>query len=226
MQQSRRVRVILLSAAAALAASLLAIWISWRATPLANTQQQRFDVILVLGTPSRPDGSPSPEQRERVLQGVRAWRSGVAPRIVMSGAAAHNRWVEAHSMALLAEREGVPAEDVFEERQALNTIQNVYYTVAIMQAHGWQSAEVVSSWSHLPRAALILARFPILWRMDAAPWPRELNLLERSVRDWSEAQYCMKLRLLGFPPSRFLSRRGSFFSQRQPQIRQPRATAA
>ena len=189
-----------------LCVGLAAIWDLWRAEPLANTTQQHFDVILVLGSPSRADGSPSPEQRERVLEGVRAWRQGIAPRIVMSGGAAHNRWVEAHSMALLAEQQGVPASAVIEETQAQNTIQNVYYTVAIMRAHGWVSADVVSSWSHLPRAARILKHFPIWWRTEAAPWPAEYGLMNRSFRDWTEAQYCFKLRVLGFTPSRFISR--------------------
>ena len=203
--RSRRLWVFLVVIAALLAASLRLVWTTWRSAPVANTTLKQFDVILVLGTPSRPDGTPSPEQRERVLEGVREWRRGVAPRIVMSGAAAHNRWVEAHSMSLLAEQEGVPVEDIVEERQARNTIGNVFYTVRILQAHGWRSAEVVSSWSHLPRAALILERSPLLWRTDAAPWPREFNLLDRSVRDWREALYCVRIRLFGFPSSRFNS---------------------
>ncbi|MGC2161584.1 MAG: YdcF family protein [Silvibacterium sp.] len=187
-------------------AALSATWILWRSGPLSNTAQKKFDIVLVLGTPCLRDGSSSPEQRARVLQGVREWRLGVAPRIVMSGAAAHNQWVEADCMARLAEQQGVPAGDILEDRQAHDTIQNVFYTVAIMQAHGWKSADVVSSWSHLPRAALILAHFPIAWRTDAAPWPNEFGILDKSVRDWNEAQYCLRLRREGFHPSRFISR--------------------
>ena len=187
-------------------AALGVTWTLWRSGPLSNTAQKKFDVILVLGYPCLENGTPSPEQRARVLEGVREWRRGVAPRIIVSGAAAHNQWVEADCMARLAEQQGVPANDILEERQAHNTIQNVYYTVAIMQAHGWKSADVVSSWSHLPRAALILAHFPIAWRTDAAPWPPEFTVLDTSIRDWSEAQYCLKLRIEGFHPSRFISR--------------------
>lgn len=141
-----------------------------------------------------------------MLEGVREWRSGVAPRIIMSGGAAHNRWVEAETMANLAEAQGVPANDILEERQAKDTIQNVYYTVAIMQTHGWKSADVVSSWSHLPRAARILAHFPIAWETSAAPWPPEFGVLDKSVRDWREAIYCLDLRIHGFTPSRFIFR--------------------
>jgi uncharacterized SAM-binding protein YcdF (DUF218 family) len=183
-----------------------AVLILWRTIPRSNTAQQKFDIILVLGVPSRPDGSPSPEQRSRVLEGVREWRSGVAPRIVVSGGPAHNQWVEADTMAKFAEQQGVPVGDVLEERQAHDTIQNVYYTVAIMRAHQWHSAEVVSSGYHLPRAALILARFPIAWRTHSAPWPPEFDILDKAVREWREAVYCLILRTHGFPPSRFISR--------------------
>ena len=183
-----------------------AMWSLWRREPDGNTSQVRYDVILVLGSPCRRDGSPTPEQRARVLEGVREWRRGVAPKLVMSGAAAHNRWNEAESMARLAQDQGVPAADILQERQAYNTIQNVYYTVAIMQLHGWRSAEVVSSWSHLPRASRILAHFPILWHTHTAPWPPEFGMYQKSTRDWTEAQYCLLLRVRGFRPSRFISR--------------------
>ncbi len=182
------------------------MWVLWRAEPSENTAQKTFDIILVLGTPSLADGSASPTQRERVLEGIREWRRGVAPRIVMSGGAAHNQWVEAHSMALLAEQQGVPSVNILEEPQSQNTIQNVYYAVQIMHAHGWQSADVVSSWNHLPRVSRILKHFPILWRTDVAPWPKESGVAVRWWHDWSEAQYCLKLRIAGFPSSRFISR--------------------
>jgi uncharacterized SAM-binding protein YcdF (DUF218 family) len=189
---------------ALLAAWLTVVWALWRSEPTSNTTQARFDIILVLGTPALKNGTPSPVQRARVLEGVRQWRLGVAPRLVLSGGAAHNQWVEADTMAKLAESQGVPAADIFEERQAQNTIQNVYYTVQIMQAHGWKSTEVVSSWSHLPRAAMILKHFPIAWRTQPAPWPPHFGWLSRAVRDWNEAQYCFTLRVRGFPHSKFL----------------------
>ena len=38
-----------------------------------------------------------------------------------------------------------------------------------MKAHGWRSAEVVSTASHLPRAGIILSQLPLEWRTHAAP---------------------------------------------------------
>ena len=91
------------------------------------------------------DGTPSPEQRERVLEGVREYKAGVAPHIIMTGGPAHNHFVEAHTMSQLASSEGVPLADILEEGQAQNTIQNIFYSSQIMHQHGWSSAEVVSS---------------------------------------------------------------------------------
>ena len=144
--------------------------------PTRNTDATHFDTIIVLGYPAQHDGTPSPEQRERVLEGVREYKSGVASHIIMTGAAAHNQYVEAHVMAELALSQGVPASALIEESQAQNTIQNLFYSAQIMKQHGWNSAEIVSSPSHLPRAALIVnalnidqPNLSIQWRTHAAP---------------------------------------------------------
>ena len=191
----RRLVLLLLLALAALTGA----WRYWRGLPLANTGQPRFDAILVLGSPCRSDGSPTPEQRERTLAGVRAWRAGRAPFLVVSGGAARNRWVEADSMARIARQAGVPTGVVLEERRALNTVENVGYTYALMRQHGWHSLDVVSSPSHLPRAGLILARFPIAWRTEAAPWPPEFWPTTRWAHQAVEAEYSLRLRWFGFP---------------------------
>jgi len=82
--------------------------------PTHNATQNHFDTLVVLGTPARPDATPSPEQRERVLEGVREYKAGIAPRIIMTGGAAHNSFVEAHIMAQFAATQGVPASAILE----------------------------------------------------------------------------------------------------------------
>jgi uncharacterized SAM-binding protein YcdF (DUF218 family) len=176
-----------------------------RTLPLSNTNAAHFDTLIVLGYPAKKDGSPRPEMRERVMEGVREYRAGVAPRLILTGGAAHNHYVEAQVMAALAEAQGVPAAAIIEEGEAKDTIQNAYYSVQIMQAHGWHSAEVISSHSHLPRASLIFAHFPIAWRMHAAPTPPEYGLLHRTAAEWYEAADTARLRLTSFPESRFLA---------------------
>ena len=144
--------------------------------PHANTGRQNFDAIVVLGTPADSDGNPTPELLDRITEGVHEYERGVAPRILVTGAAAHNHFVEADVMARVAEAQGVPASVIFQEPRALDTIQNACYSARILESHGWHSAEVISSSSHLPRAAMIFAHLSsekpagaMEWRMHAAP---------------------------------------------------------
>jgi uncharacterized SAM-binding protein YcdF (DUF218 family) len=178
--------------------------IIYRRIPSSNTSLTRFDTIIVLGTPANPDGTPSPEQRERTLEGVREYKAGIAPNLIFTGGPAHNRFVEAHVMATLALAQGVPSEAILEEGQAQNTIQNIYYSQRIMAAHHWNSAEVISSPSHLPRTALILRHYSMQWSTHPAPWPAEYSSWIRAAHFAVEAEYCLKLRLLGFPKTHFL----------------------
>jgi len=158
-------------------ASLLIALVIWAVaaralTPKANSNRQSFDAILVLGTPADSDGNPTPELLDRITEGVREYERGVAPRLIVSGAAAHNRFVEAEVMARVAQAQGVPASVITQEPQALDTIQNVCYSARILNDHGWHSMEVVSASSHLPRAAMIFSHLPdakLQWRMHAAP---------------------------------------------------------
>ena len=137
--------------------------------PLSNTSLTRFDAIIVLGSPADNDGNPTPALLARVSEGVHEYMRGAAPRLILTGGAAHNRFVEARVMARSAQAQGVPREAIFLEPEARDTIQNACYAARIMKAHGWRSAEVVSSAAHLPRAGLIFSRLPLEWRMEAAP---------------------------------------------------------
>jgi uncharacterized SAM-binding protein YcdF (DUF218 family) len=192
-------------------AAALVIYGNFITLPTHNTAATHFDAIVVLGTPSKPNGSPSPEQRERVLEGVREYKAGVAPRLIMTGGPAHNHFVEAHSMAEFAISQGVPAADILEEGQAQNTVQNIFYSATIMHQHGWSSAEIVSSPYHLGRTALIMNAFntrqPALsidWRTHASNWPPEYGIYHKIVLNSVEAWRCLQLRVQGYPSSRFL----------------------
>jgi uncharacterized SAM-binding protein YcdF (DUF218 family) len=136
--------------------------------PASNTSSG-FDTIIVLGSPADEDGNPTPEMLARVTEGVREYERGVARRLIFTGGPTHNQFVEADVMARTAAAQGIPPSAIFVESKAKDTIQNACYSARIMQAHNWQSAEVVSTASHLPRAGLIFAATPLKWEMHAAP---------------------------------------------------------
>ena len=137
--------------------------------PTSNTSLSRFDAIIVLGSPADGDGNPTPRQLARVTEGVREYERGVAPRMIVTGGPAANKFVEAKVMARTAEADGIPESAIYVEPKAKDTIENACFAVRIMKEHGWRSAEVVSSGSHLPRAAMIFGRLPLSWRVHEAP---------------------------------------------------------
>lgn len=153
------------------AAGVLFVWaaLARAFAPQSNTQLTRFDAIIVLGYKADSDGNPTPQQLARVTEGVHEYMRGVAPRLILTGGAASNQFVETEVMARVAKSEGIPASAIFVEPHALDTIQNACFSTRIMKAHRWHSAEVVSTAYHLPRAAMIFGRLPIEWRMHAAP---------------------------------------------------------
>jgi uncharacterized SAM-binding protein YcdF (DUF218 family) len=147
--------------------------------PRENTSLDKFDVLIVLGYPTDADGNPSPTEQARVTEAVQEYYRGVAPRMIITGAAAHNQFVEARVMARTAEAQGIPSDAIVEETHARNTIENACDSLQLMRSHGWESAEVVTSPSHAPRAAMIFSRLPLKWRLRQAqalgPEPGWLN---------------------------------------------------
>jgi uncharacterized SAM-binding protein YcdF (DUF218 family) len=182
-----------------LVTAIACVVILYFSIPMSDTQQHQFDVIVVLGNPANADGSIAPMARSRVEEAIRQYHAGVAPRLIMTGGAVKNRFVEAQVMAQFARSEGVPDDAVFAEGEARNTIQNAYYSYKIMQAHGWSSALVVSTPTHLRRASLIFSHYPLAWEMHAAPWPPNFPLWNVVWLWCSEAGYTSYGRLFGFP---------------------------
>ncbi len=143
--------------------------IARQVAPTTNTSRDHFDAIVVLGYPADGDGNPTPEELARVSEAVREYERGIAPRLLFTGGPAHNQFVEADVMAGAAAAQGIPPSAIFVETKASDTIQNACYSARIMQAHGWHSAEVVTSGYHLPRTGMIFSHSPLAWRLHSAP---------------------------------------------------------
>jgi uncharacterized SAM-binding protein YcdF (DUF218 family) len=137
--------------------------------PASNTSLTRFDAIIVLGSPADSDGNPKPAQLARVTEAVHEYQRGVAPRLILTGGAASNRFVEARVMARSAEAQGIPASAILIEPEAMDTIQNACYSVRMMKEHEWRSAEVIAGAEQLPRAEIIFASLRLQWSTHAAP---------------------------------------------------------
>lgn len=168
MRLSLRTRLILIGCVVVVGLFAWAV-IARLTAPSSNTSLNRFDAIIVLGSPADGDGHPTPLLLSRVTEGVNEYERGVAPRLIFTGGPTRAQFAEAEVMARTARAEGIPESAIFIEPQAMNTIQNACYSVRIMKNHGWHSAEIVSTAQHLPRAAMIFDQYPIQWRTHAAP---------------------------------------------------------
>ncbi len=186
---------------------LAALFATYETVPTRNCNLTHFDTILVLGTPTLKSGQPSPEERERVNEAVREFNAGRARHIIFSGGATMKQFVEGQSMAALAETEGIPSSNIVIEDKAKNTIQNIYFGNQIMQQKGWTSVEVISSPSHLPRAALILQHYHFQWKEQASRWPPEYSWTDVGRYYAAEIVDTFVLRWFGFAPSPYLPAR-------------------
>lgn len=116
----------------------------------------RADVIILLGCSSEsPDGGPSECIKARADHAAYLYKQGLASYIIATGGPDDGGPVEADVMEQTLEADGVPARAIVKERRARNTIQNISYSLEIMQKSGWRSAILVTEPYHINRAALI-----------------------------------------------------------------------
>ena len=106
------------------------------------------DAIVVLGC-----RGPAALAR-RLDCGVRLFREGAAPLLVLSGGGA-GPVAEAEFMGRLALTYGVPESALLVEPASHNTFENARETARLLRSKQLRSVVLVSDWSHLPRARLL-----------------------------------------------------------------------
>ncbi|GAA3756878.1 YdcF family protein [Terriglobus aquaticus] len=186
-----------IAAIAALTAGLAcASWWSYTTVGTGTLGSASADALIVFGSPAEIDGSPSAMQTWRVNEAVAEFRRGAAPHIIFAGGAAGNKFVEADVMAREARSLGVPQSAIATERHSRTTVENLQGVSAIMQAHGWTSAELISSADHLPRIAVLARSLPFQWRLHTAPTPGR-GRLSTAVAYMEEAPVTLILRTFG-----------------------------
>jgi uncharacterized SAM-binding protein YcdF (DUF218 family) len=131
--------------------------LDWAAsTWAANPPRGKTCIVLVLGYPSKSDGTPDPVQEWRVADGVQAYRNNSCRQIVFSGAAVSNQIVEAETMAKLASRNGVPSVRILMETQAQNTWENIKRSIPFLEKY--DSILIVSDSLHAQRGRRYLCK--------------------------------------------------------------------
>jgi len=91
----------------------------------------KWDAIVVPGCAVRPDGTPSMALARRVRHAVHAWRSGYAPRIILTGGVGRYPPAEAIVAAELARDLGVPPSALLTEADSTTTRENAAMAAAL-----------------------------------------------------------------------------------------------
>jgi uncharacterized SAM-binding protein YcdF (DUF218 family) len=126
--------------AACLAAALVILVLAALAFPhqalLVDSGPTQADVIVLLGGGSG----------ERPTRAAELFRSGAAPKIIVSGAG------DAPGNRLLLMNRGVPASAIELEPNSKNTRENARFSIALLRAAGAKRVILVTSWYHSRRA--------------------------------------------------------------------------
>lgn len=97
--------------------------------------KSRNCAVLVLGYPSKNDGTPSPVQELRVKLGVKTYRQNSCSIIVFSGSAVANKIIEAQTMFMLAVKLGVEPKKIIQETRARNTWENIKFSIPLVEKY-------------------------------------------------------------------------------------------
>jgi len=134
-----------------------------QASRLTPDPLPRADAVMVLGGGLRPALPPRravevAEAGDRLLTGVDLMRRGKAPWLLVSGGvvsftAADQAPSEASSAARLAAELGVPKQRIVPSGEARNTAEEAAALQRIARQRGWRTVLLVTSATHMPRAA-------------------------------------------------------------------------
>jgi uncharacterized SAM-binding protein YcdF (DUF218 family) len=147
------VRLFLIGGLAVAVATGVATFQIWRQ---GDTDEQRVaDAIVVLGA-AQYDGRPSPVFEARLEHAVALWHQGLAKALVVTGGKLPgDRTTEAAVAREYAIANGVPAEAIFGEDRAHNTLTSLSAVAGEMRARDMDSAILVSDPTHMLRALRI-----------------------------------------------------------------------
>ena len=165
----------------------------------SNDNLHKFDVIIVLGSPSNTDCTPHIIMKTRVDKAIELFNKELANKIIFTGAAVQNTCSEASVMAKYALANGIPKTAVIIEDQAQNTYQNAINSVKIMDSLDLKSAAIVTSKPHLKRACLYFGNTNINYKMIGADYPKDISTIGKVFWFMGERMLLTHLIIFGKP---------------------------
>ncbi|MCB0697336.1 MAG: YdcF family protein [Chitinophagaceae bacterium] len=138
-------------------------------------------ILVVLGYPVDENGEPSPILKARLNKAIELYKQGAAGKIIVTGAAVDNHFVESEVMALYCIKHGIPGTDIYIESNAKNTYENARMVKGIMREKGYKNAIVVTSSFHKLRARQFFLKELKDVTVVAAPFPDKFPMMQRMI---------------------------------------------
>jgi uncharacterized SAM-binding protein YcdF (DUF218 family) len=135
-----------------------ALYARWAPPLSAPTAADQAQAIVVLGAGSGADGFLTDDSLRRAVHGIRLWRRGLAPRLLLLGPPNWNGPAESAVRAELARDLGVPAEAILVGDQAQTTRQEARESASLLQPRGVRRILLVTGTQHMPRARPLFER--------------------------------------------------------------------
>lgn len=132
-----------------------------------------YDAIIVPGVPFK-DGNWSTIMKARVYWSKYLYDNGVTNNIIYSGSAVYSPYVESKIMKTYGEALGLPSAHLFTESQAEHSTENLYYSMKIAKAQGFEKVALATD----PFQLFFLTRFAAGRGYDIAYLPIQFDLLE------------------------------------------------
>jgi uncharacterized SAM-binding protein YcdF (DUF218 family) len=115
------------------------------------------DAIVVMGA-AQYDGRPSPVFAARIDHAIELFRSGVAPRLIVTGGKQDgDRTTEAASARAYAIDRGVPPSAILFEDRSRTTLESIHALRSLMDEHSLRTAVFVSDRPHMLRVLRMAA---------------------------------------------------------------------
>ncbi|MBO4407927.1 MAG: YdcF family protein [Clostridiales bacterium] len=115
----------------------------------AELQKDPADAVIVLGCLVYNDTTPSPMLDRRIQMGIKAYKLGLARKILLSGDHGQKDYDEVNVMRKVALENGVPSEDIFMDHAGFSTYETMYRAGHVF---GIKRAVVVTQNYHLYRS--------------------------------------------------------------------------
>lgn len=139
-----------------------AVWITIHIVVLLTVglnNIQEADAILIFGNKVETNGEPSERLKSRLDEGIKLFKSNIAPLVIVSGGFGKEGFDEAMIMKEYLIGNRIPESAIITDQNGINTYQTAKNVAEIRKDKNIKSIIIVSQYYHLLRAKLAIQQF-------------------------------------------------------------------